>query len=106
MPIGMTFNDISAVLTEINKAATGQETTSDVIDTSSFVSVAEATLRTGYDNVLNAISQVMTKILGRVRHAYVQPDRTGSRELVPAADRKPYGRQPERCTNFRCVSAG
>ena len=67
MPIGMTFNDISAVLTEINKAATGQETTSEVIDTSSFVSVAEATLRTGYDNVLNAISQVMTKTIFAVR---------------------------------------
>ena len=67
MPIGMTFADISAVLTEINKAATGQETTSDVIDTSSFVSVAEATLRTGYDNVLNAISQVMTKTIFAVR---------------------------------------
>ena len=58
MPVGMTFQDISAVLAEINKAATGQEPTSDIIDTSSFVSVAEATLRTGHENLLNAISQV------------------------------------------------
>ena len=67
MPVGMTFADISTVLAEINKAATGQEPTSDIIDTSSFVSVAEATLRTGTDPVLNAISQVMTKTIFAVR---------------------------------------
>ena len=67
MPVGMTFNDISAVLAEINKAATGQVPTSDIIDTSSFVSVAEATLRTGYDNLLNAISQVFTRTIFAVR---------------------------------------
>ena len=67
MPVGMTFQDISAVLAEINKAATGQETTSDIIDTSSFVSAAEATLRTGYDNLLNAISQVFTRTIFAVR---------------------------------------
>ena len=67
MPVGMTFQDISAVLAEINKAATGQEPTSDIIDTSSFVSVAEATLRTGHDNLLNAISQVFTRTIFAVR---------------------------------------
>lgn len=67
MPVGMTFQDISAVLAEINKAATGQEPTSDIIDTSSFVSVAEATRRTGYDNLLNAISQVFTRTIFAVR---------------------------------------
>ena len=67
MPVGMTFQDISAVLAEINKAATGQEPTSDIIDTSSFVSVAEATLRTGYEDLLNAISQVFTRTIFAVR---------------------------------------
>ena len=67
MAVGMTFQDISAVLAEINKAATGQEPTSEIIDTSSFVSVAEATLRTGYDNLLNAISQVFTRTIFAVR---------------------------------------
>lgn len=67
MAVGMTFQDISAVLAEINKAATGQDPTSEVIDTSSFVSVAEATLRTGYDNLLNAISQVFTRTIFAVR---------------------------------------
>lgn len=67
MAIGMTFQDISAVLAEINKAATGQEPTSDIIDTSSFVSVAEVTVRTGFDNLLNAISQVFTRTIFAVR---------------------------------------
>lgn len=67
MAVGMTFQDISAVLAAINKAATGQEPTSDIIDTSSFVSVAEASLRTGYDNLLNAISQVFTRTIFAVR---------------------------------------
>ena len=67
MPVGMTFQDISALLAEINKAATGQEPTSDIIDTSSFVSVAEVTRRTGYDNLLNAISQVLTRTIFAVR---------------------------------------
>lgn len=67
MAVGMTFQDISAVLAEINKAATGQDPTSDIIDTSSFVSVAEATRRTGYDNLLNAISQVFTRTIFAVR---------------------------------------
>ena len=67
MPIGMTFADISGVLSEINALATGREPTSEIIDTSSFVSVAEATLRTGYDNVMNAISQVLTRTIFAVR---------------------------------------
>lgn len=67
MPVGMTFQDISAVLAEINKAATGQEPTSEIIDTSSFISVAEAVMRTGYDNLLNAISQVFTRTIFAVR---------------------------------------
>lgn len=67
MPIGMTFQDISGVLSEINKIATGQEATSEIVDTSSFVSVAEATLRTGYDPVMNAISQMASRTIFAVR---------------------------------------
>ena len=67
MPIGMTFQDISAVLAEINRAATGQELNSEIIDTSSFVSVAEITLRSGRENLLNAISQVLTRTIFAVR---------------------------------------
>ena len=67
MPIGMTFQDISGVLSEINKLATGQAATSEIVDTSSFVSVAEATLRTGYDPVMNAISQMASRTIFAVR---------------------------------------
>lgn len=67
MPTGMTFTDISAILAEINKAATGQELTSPIINTADFVSVATATLLTGYDNLCNAISQVQTRTTFAVR---------------------------------------
>ena len=67
MPTGMTFTDISAILAEINKAATGQELTSPIINTADFVSVATATLLTGYDNLCNAISQVQTRTTFDVR---------------------------------------
>lgn len=67
MANGMTFTDISAILAEINKASTGQELTSPIINTADFVSVAQATLLTGYDNLCNAISQVMDRTLFAVR---------------------------------------
>ena len=67
MAVGMTFQDISAVLTAINKVATGEWQPIAIVDTSSFVSVAEATMRTGYDNLLNAISQVFTQTIFAVR---------------------------------------
>lgn len=67
MAVGMTFQDISAVLSEINKAATGQDPTSDIINTSSFVSVAEAVRQTGTDNLLHAITQVFTRTIFAVR---------------------------------------
>ena len=67
MANGMTFNDISAILKEINKASTGQELTQPILNTADFVSVAQATLLTGYDNLCKAISQVMTRTLFAVR---------------------------------------
>lgn len=63
MPLGMDFTDIAAILTEINKRATGQTTTSPIVDTSSFVSVAQATLLTGPDNYTKAISQVLGRTI-------------------------------------------
>lgn len=63
MPLGMDFADIAAILTEINKMATGQEPTSPIVDTSSFVSVAQATLLTGTDNYTKAISQMLGRTI-------------------------------------------
>lgn len=67
MPLGMDFADISAILTEINKLATGRETETQVVNTSSFVSVAQATLLTGEDNYTRAISQVLGRTIFAVR---------------------------------------
>lgn len=47
MPLGMDFQDIAAILTEINKVATGQTPTTPIVDTSSFVSVAQVALLAG-----------------------------------------------------------
>lgn len=63
MPLGMDFADIAAILTEINKLATGQTPTSPIVDTSSFVSVARATVLTGTDNYTKAISQVLGRTI-------------------------------------------
>ena len=63
MPLGMDFADIAAILTEINKVATGQNPTSPIVDTSSFVSVAQVTLLSGRDNFTRAISQVMGRTI-------------------------------------------
>lgn len=67
MPLGMSFADIAAILTDINKMATGQEPTSPIVNTSSFVSVAQATLLTGPDNYTKAISQVLGRTIFAVR---------------------------------------
>lgn len=67
MPIAMEFTDIAAILTEINKLATGREPTTPIVDTSSFVSVAQYTLRTGTDVFTRAISQVLGRTIFAVR---------------------------------------
>lgn len=67
MPAGMEFKDIASILTEINKIATGQEPTTPIVDTSSFVSVAQYTLRTGTDIFTKAISQVLGRTIFAVR---------------------------------------
>lgn len=67
MPLGMNFTDIATILTEINKVATGQEPTSPIVDTSSFVSAAQVTLQTGRDSFTNAISQVLGHTIFAVR---------------------------------------
>lgn len=55
----LTFNQLSTVLNTIVKQATGQNTVAP-IDTSSFVTQAQLALNTGYDPVINSISQVLS----------------------------------------------
>lgn len=58
----MTFNQIATVLNEINAQMTGA-TSNAAIDTSSFVTQAQTMLRAGYDPLVTAISQVLTKTI-------------------------------------------
>lgn len=55
-----------ALITELHKEATGRQAIQPV-DLTSFISVANSTLQAGYDTVLNAISQVITRTLVAVR---------------------------------------
>lgn len=62
----LSFNQLSTVLTAITKQATGVNNIAP-IDTSSFVSVAQTALKTGYDPLTTAISQVLSKTIFSVR---------------------------------------
>lgn len=62
----LSFNQLSTVLTEITNQATGVNNIAPV-DTSSFVTVAQTALKTGYDPLTTAISQVLSKTIFSVR---------------------------------------
>lgn len=62
----LSFNQLSTVLTEIVSQATGQKALAPV-DTSTFVTVAQKALKTGYDPLTSAISQVLSKTIFSVR---------------------------------------
>ena len=63
----MTIEQVSTVLNAIVEQATGQQPNIAVTDTSSFVTVAQTALKTGYDNVINAISQVLSRTIFSIR---------------------------------------
>lgn len=62
----MNFEQASVLLTALHQQATGQTA---IVPTSmeDFVSMAQATIRTGYDPVLNAITQVLNRTIVSVR---------------------------------------
>lgn len=62
----LTFNQAATVLNSIVKQATGQ-TTQLPTNTAEFVSVAQTALKAGYDPVLNAISQVLSRTIFSIR---------------------------------------
>ena len=62
----LSFNQLSTVLTAITNQATGVKNITP-LDTSSFVSVAQTALETGYDPLTTAISQVLSKTIFSVR---------------------------------------
>ena len=61
------FEQASALLTALYSQVTGSADASTPVDTSSFVSMAQATLRSGYEPVMSAISQVLGRTLIAVR---------------------------------------
>lgn len=62
----LSFNQLSTVLTAITNQATGANNI-EPVDTSSFVTVAQMALKTGYDPLTTAISQVLSKTIFSVR---------------------------------------
>lgn len=62
----LSFVQLSTILNAINAQATG-ETGLVATDTSSFITVAQTTLKTGYDTVLEAISQVLSRTIFSIR---------------------------------------
>ena len=62
----LTFNQLATVLAAVASQATGTTVLAPV-DTASFVSVAQTALKAGYDPVLNAVGQVMTRTIFSVR---------------------------------------
>ena len=63
----LSFSQSAAFLTDLYEQATGQKPTITVVDSGSFTTVAQATLKTGYDTVINAISQVLSRTIFSVR---------------------------------------
>lgn len=62
----LNFNQCATLLNSINQQATGRAGIAPV-NTSEFVTVAQTTLLTGYDNVINAISQVLSRTVFSIR---------------------------------------
>ena len=62
----MSFEDASAILNNIRQQITGQTSIAPV-NTAEFVSVGTTLLQSGYDPVLNAITQMVTKTIFSIR---------------------------------------
>ena len=79
----LTPQDAYTIMNEVLLQATGRKDIA-ALDTSSFVTVGETVLRTGYENTLNAISTVISKTIfssrpynGKLRSMTVDADRWG-----------------------------
>lgn len=67
MPVNsLTFNQCATLLNAVNQQATGRSGIAPV-NTAEFVSMATTTLESGYDNVINSISQVLSKTVFSIR---------------------------------------
>lgn len=66
MPSTLSFNQCATLLNAINQQATGRTGIAPT-NTAEFVSMATTVLQSGYDPVINAVSQVLSKTLFSVR---------------------------------------
>lgn len=66
MPSTLSFNQCATLLNAINQQATGRTAIAPTT-TADFISMATAVLNTGYDPVINAISQVLSRTVFSVR---------------------------------------
>ena len=62
----LNFNQLSTVLQAITQQATGQAVQAPV-NSGEFVSVAQTALKSGYDPIINAVSQVLGRTISSVR---------------------------------------
>lgn len=65
----LTITDVGTILTSIAKQATGASTLS-VNSTKDFITVAQTTLKVGYDPLIASISQVLSKTIFSIRPYY------------------------------------
>lgn len=66
MPNDMNFYQVATLLNAVQQQATGQASIAPA-NFNEFVSAAQTTLRTGYDPVMNAISQVLSRTIFSIR---------------------------------------
>lgn len=59
----LNFNQISTLMTGLYREATGQETTIAENDSASFMSAATMTYRLGYDKIMGALTNMLTKTM-------------------------------------------
>lgn len=63
----MGFNQVAATLNAITKQVTGQTELAPITNTADFISVASTTLKAGYDPIMSAISQVVSRTIFSTR---------------------------------------
>lgn len=62
-----TFNQLSTVMAAIYSLATGKSTLTTPTNTGDFISVAQNAIRAGYDPIIGAISQVLSRTMFSIR---------------------------------------
>lgn len=63
----LSFNQVSTLLNAIVSQATGQTNNTTALDTKGFVTLGQVALKTGYDTVSSAISQVLGRTIFSIR---------------------------------------